>query len=217
MVDRPILARSSAFLIAAIACLGLALQFDASLPRYGSIALTLWGLLRFFTIISNLLVAILFSGIAAGRTGYERSALTGGAGMMMMLVGVVYALLLRGLTALSGGEIVADFLLHTATPILVPLFWLLFVPRGQLGWRDPWAWSVVPVLYLPYALLRGAVSGIYAYPFLDVARLGGMRVAVNACAIAIAYLAAAFLIVKFDRRLAQLRYRPGANGKSSAS
>src|SRR4051812_10835002 len=109
MTDRPVPRRIASVLIAAIAWLGIVVQVDVSLHKTGSVALTLWALLRFFTIISNLLVAILFSAIAAGRPFPNRPFLTGGASVMMMLVGVVYGLLLRGLTSLSGGALFADF------------------------------------------------------------------------------------------------------------
>lgn len=219
MMDRR---ASSAFLwpalIAGAAVLGIAVQFDVDLAKTGSVAMTVSTMLRFFTIISNLLIAILFSGIAAGRVVSNRPFLTGGAAVMIMLVGVVYGLLLRGLIPLSAGGRFADFLLHTATPILVPAYWLLFEDKGRLGWRHPWAWAAVPLLYLLYALIRGWLSGIYPYPFLDVIKLGGARVAANAAAIAIGFLCASFGLVALDRGLARRSgYRPGAYGNSNPS
>jgi hypothetical protein len=71
----------------------------------------------------------------------------------------------------------------------------------------------VPLLYLLYALLRGALSGIYPYPFLDATRIGWTRVTLNAGAIAAAFILVSFLLVAFDRRVQW----PGAKGKSSAS
>jgi hypothetical protein len=208
--------RYCAALIAGAAWLGIAVQFAASFAKLGSVAASIWSMLRFFTILSNLCVAILFSRIAAGHATANRSFLTGGAAVMMLLVGIVYALLLRGLVLQNGLELFADFLLHTVTPILVPLFWLGFAAKGALRWRDPWAWAAIPLLYLCYALVRGSIGGAYPYPFLDVTRLGWARMALNAFGIAVAFVGASFLLVAFDRWLARRAQRPGAYGKSSA-
>ena len=193
--------RIGAALIAAAAWLGLAVQFQSSLHKLGSVALAVWAMLRFFTILSNLLVAILFTGIAIDIRRYRSPFLIGGAAILMLLVGLVYALLLRGLIELSGGARFADILLHMVTPVLVPLYWLGFVPKGRLRWRDPWLWAVVPLLYLLYALLRGAVAGIYPYPFIDVARIGWAETLTNAVAIALAFVGAGFAFVVLDRLL----------------
>ena len=193
--------RSSAALVAAVAWVGLAVQFDASFGRAGSVALTIWTMLRFFTVLANLFSAVLFTGMALGKRAWARPFVVGGAMVTMLLVGIIYAGLLRGLIALSGGAKLADFLLHTVTPILVPLFWLLFTPKGRLRWRDPFLWAAFPLAYLPYALARGVTDGVYAYPFINVTRLGGMRVAFNAVAIAIGFVIVSFALIGFDHLL----------------
>ena len=108
--------------------------------------------------------------------------------LAIMLVGVVYVTLLRGLLDLSGGAKLADTLMHYATPVLVPLWWLLFAPKGKLEWRDPAIWSLFPLAYFPYALARGAYEGIYAYPFINVAKIGWTQVGINAVMIAGGFL-----------------------------
>ncbi|MBW8745849.1 MAG: Pr6Pr family membrane protein [Sphingomonas sp.] len=194
-------ARWLAAIIAAVAWLGLAVQFEASFLRVGSVVGTAWAMLRFFTIIANLCSAILFTGIAWRPASFARPFAIAGATAIMLLVGITYAMLLRGLVELSGGAKLADFLLHTATPILVPLFWLLFVPKGRLRWRDPSLWAILPLLYLPYALVRGTAEGHYVYPFIDLARIGGMRVALNALGLLAAFLSVGLAMVAIDRRL----------------
>ena len=194
-------ARWAAALVAASAWIGIAVQFDASLRTVGSIAGTAWTMALFFTVIANLATAILFTGIAWGKESYAQPVVTGGATVIMLLVGITYALLLRGLIELSGGAKLADFLLHSVTPVLVPLFWLAFAPKGLLRWRDPWLWAAAPLLYLPYALARGAIGGRYAYPFIDVARIGGAQVALNALGLAVAFVGASFALVALDHEL----------------
>jgi len=194
-------ARWSAASIAAVAWLGLAVQFETSFLRVGSVAGTVWVMLRFFTVIANLCSAILFTGVAWRPGSFAKPFAIAGAAAFMLLVGITYAMMLRGLIELSGGAKLADFLLHTVTPIMVPLFWLLFVPKGRLRWRDPLLWAILPLLYLPYALARGMAEGSYAYPFIDLARIGWRLVAFNALGLLAAFVSVGLVMVALDRRL----------------
>lgn len=196
-------ARIAAAIVALVALAGLVVQFAATLDQTGSVAGTLWTLLRYFTVLTNLLVALAFGWAAIGGRPHPRRF----AGVMLaiLLVGIIYGLLLRGLLTLSGGALLADTLLHKVTPVLVPLWWIAFAVRGQLRWRDAWGWTLFPALYLPYALLRGMAEGRYAYPFIDVAKLGIGTVLVNAVLIAIGFVAAGHALVWIDRRMAQRR------------
>jgi hypothetical protein len=114
---------------------------------------------------------------------------------------MVYGLLLRGLLALSGGALLADTLLHKVTPVIAPLWWVVFAPKGRLRQSDPWWWALFPALYLPYALARGMVEGRYAYPFLNVTKIGWSGVALYAAVMAGCFLLAGFALVALDRRL----------------
>lgn len=193
------MARLAAAFIALVAWTGLAVQFNATYAAGYSISETLWILVRFFTILTNLAVAAAMTAIALGAT--LRPSLLGGLALAIVLVGIVYMTLLRGLLELSGGALLADTLLHKVTPLLVPAWWLAFAPKGCLGWLDPWLWAVFPAAYLPYAIWRGSIDGNYAYPFLNIAELGAPSVALNAVAIAAGFLAAGYAVVAFDRRL----------------
>ncbi len=194
-------ARVAAAIVALVALAGLVVQFAATLDQTGSVAGTLWTLLRYFTVLTNLLVALAFGWVAIGGRPHPRRL----AGVMLaiLLVGIVYGLLLRGLLTLSGGALLADTLLHKVTPVLVPLWWIAFAVRGQLRSRDPWGWTLFPALYLPYALLRGMAEGRYAYPFIDVAKIGIGTVLVNAVLIAMGFVAAGHALVWIDRRMAR--------------
>ncbi|MBT9470806.1 MAG: Pr6Pr family membrane protein [Phenylobacterium sp.] len=191
-------ARVLAGVIALVALIGLAVQFRASLGRLGSVAETVWVELHFFTIIANLLVAVVFGGIAAARPGFATQSLLGGVTLASLLVGVVYGLLLDGLLELSGGDKLADLLLHKVTPVLVPLWWLGFAPKGRLTRRDPWVWAILPLAYFAYALIRGGAEGLYAYPFLDLAKLGWLRTGANAVLMGAAFMATGFVVVGLD-------------------
>ena len=193
-----------AALIAVLAWLGLGLQFLSLLERTQSVVAALWVLLGYFTITTNLVVATVFSGIALRRPGFAAPGLVGGTTLAIMLVGVVYALLLRGHVPVLGDSLArtANMLMHDAIPALVPLFWLLFMPKGRLRGHDPLIWAIYPLVYLAYALLRGEFGGRYAYPFIDVATIGWARTGLNTLGISAGFLLVAFALVRLDTRLA---------------
>src|SRR4051794_18417329 len=107
--------RAAAALVALICWLGLGVQFHATYANTGDVLATLWGLARWFTIITNLLVAVTMTRLALG--GAVSPFLLGGATIAIILVGVVYMTLLRGLIELSGGAHLADTLLHKVSPV----------------------------------------------------------------------------------------------------
>ncbi len=196
MTDK--IGRIGAAIVALTALAGLAIQYEATLFQTGSVTATLWVLLRFFTILTNVAVVLTFAAVAIGRRVTPRWM--GGVLLAILLVGIIYGLLLRGLLSLSGDALLADTLLHKVTPLLTPLWWIVFARKGRLSWRDPWIWAIFPAAYLPYALLRGAMDGVYAYPFINVTKMGIGQVALNALLIAAGFVPAGYLLVWVDRR-----------------
>lgn len=196
-------ARLAAALIALIAWAGLAIQWQASTAMTGGAGAALWAMLRFFTVLTNLLVAIHFTALALGSRQATRPFPLGATTLAILLVGIVYFLLLRGLLELSAGALLADRLLHMVTPALVPLWWLAFAPKGGLRPRDPWLWALLPLGYFAYALARGAGDGLYPYPFMNVARLGWGQTLLNGLLIAAGFLLAGYLLMLLDRALAR--------------
>ena len=195
--------RLAAALVALVAWAGIAVQFEATLGLTASAGEAMWVILRYFTVLTNLLVALVMTALALGRA--VSPFVLGGVTVAIVLVGAVYMLLLRGLVELSAGALLADRLLHYAVPVLVPLYWLAFAPKGKLRWRDAFAWSLYPFAYLVYALVRGAFEGRYAYPFMDVAAIGYAQTVINAVAIAAGFVAAGLALVGLDNMLASKR------------
>lgn len=193
--------RIAAGCIAAIAWIGLIVQFVASYQQIPSIPLVLWIIFAFFTITTNLLVAVVFTAIAMDRSGLRADWVIAGTMLSILLVGVIYGLLLHGLTELSGGSAVANVLLHMVTPILVPLFWIIFWRKGGLTWRDPLLWAIYPLVYLAYGLARGGATGRYPYPFINVNAIGWGQTMINAVVIAMGFMLAGYAVVWIDQRV----------------
>ncbi len=158
---------------AAAAVSAMSYQFAASTNRP---TFTAGNFFSFFTIQSNILAAAMLALTAIVRRR-ERTRLfdaaRGGVTLYIAITGVVFALLLSGLQEdLQTTVPWADFVLHKLTPIVLVADWLLDPPRHRLS---PWAaaaWLGYPAAWLAYTLVRGADTGWYPYPFVDVDKLG---------------------------------------------
>lgn len=195
--------RLLAFIVCLAAVVGIALELSAQVGQGVSLLEAAWVVLRFFTIITNALVAVMFGWIAVSGERFRHTRLLAGLVAAIAMVGVIFALLLQGLRDLTGPTLIADFLLHRFNPVLAVVYWLVFARKGRLAFRDPLLWAIYPTAYLGYALVRGAADGRYPYPFIDLSVLGATQVAMNAIGIAAAFIVAGGVMVLLDRALAQ--------------
>jgi hypothetical protein len=197
------MARIAAGLLALLGLAGLGIRLAVNWAEAGSAGAALWMMLRYFTIIGNLLAMLTLAGLALGARRARSPSLIGGVTLNLALIGIVYATLLRGIQPLAGWAVVADHILHDLMPPLMALYWLVFAPRG-LRWSDPLRWALLPLAYLPYALARAAADGKYAYPFIDAAKLGWPQVLANVAGLTAGFLLAGFALVWLDRRISAI-------------
>jgi hypothetical protein len=160
----------------------------------------------FFTILTNLFVALVLTAVAFGAKGrlgqfLRQPATQASAAVYIVVVGVVYWQFLKHLWDPQGAQWVADTLLHTWLPLGYLIYWLLSAPRQGLRWQDAIAWLAYPGVYLIYILSRGAVSGTYPYPFVDVNELGYGRVVLNAALLLLVFLGLGLAIVWLSQKL----------------
>lgn len=160
--------------------------------------------LAYFTILTNILAAITLSvasrpGSAGSRGFFRRASVRSGITLSMLVVGIVYNLLLRGLWEPRGLQFVADVVLHDIMPVVFAGFWLLAVRGAGLEWRDLPRWLLYPAAYFACAMLRGSLTGRYPYPFIDVASLGIGRVFFNALAMLVGFAALGSVLIMTDR------------------
>lgn len=202
------LSRISAGVIALIVWAGLILQFAISIPAYVQTGLTAVGavvqILSFFTIETNLLVAVVLTCFALvprsaiGKIFSQPSVLTA-TGVYICIVGLVYAVALKGLLHLEGLFKVADFLLHTLSPLVYAVFWLSFLSAYKLPWKVMFKWAAFPLTYLVYSLIRGDIVSWYPYPFINAAKLGYGRVAINSLLVLVVFLVFSSLFIGITR------------------
>lgn len=200
--------RRYAAFAALVAWSALLLQFylsiRQSLAMGRDIAHGIWMYFAFFTILTNLLAALVLTApllAPQSRAGRfcAHSGTIGGVAVNIVLVGIAYNLLLRGLWHPRGLQLVGDVLLHDAMPLVFLGYSWLSAGIAAATFAARALWAAWPVVYFGYAMLRGALSGFYPYPFLNVAHLGYERVLVNAIAILAGYFVIAALLAMFER------------------
>ena len=191
-------ARTAALVVALVSAAALAVQVALSLAGDHDLVAALWLLARFFTILTNTLVALSF-GLMVVRGHALPTAWLGGLTLWIVIVGVVYHLLLAKLYAPTGVDWWVDQAFHTGAPVLAVLWWLACAPKADLVLRHAFLWLVWPLAYTAYALVRGAFDGVYPYPFLDVSEIGYGGVAVNAAGKAAGCLAGGLVVIGLAR------------------
>ena len=192
-----------AALIAVAAWSGLLLELILVTIREGSLLAALWRMAIFFTVISNLVTAIVYSCIALGLVRFRHPLLIAGLALTMLLVGAVFELMLRSYLHLTGWRILSNALEHDVVPILAVANWAILAEKGRLRARDPWIIAIFPVVYLGYVLTRAHIEGFYPYPFINIPKIGWPAAMANVAGISLAFLVCAYLMVALDRRLAR--------------
>ena len=131
---------------ASAAWFALLLQFPLTLRTSIANGMTLIGAIltyfSFFTLLTNLIVALVltFSLLAPNsRWGrfFSSPVVATGTALYIATVGVVYSVLLRHSWNPEGLDKLADIILHDVVPVLYVAFWIFFVPKSGLRWRDP--------------------------------------------------------------------------------
>lgn len=162
----------------------------------------------FFTILSNLLVALTATAAlrSAGRNGgFADAAVRGGVALCIGVTGLVYFFVLSSTWAPTGAQWLVDRALHYVTPLAYLAWWLVAAGHGRLRWSDPPRWLLFPGVFLLWSLLHGAWTGWYPYPFLDVGALGYAAVLRNGVLVGALFLVLGLLLVALDRALARRR------------
>lgn len=164
----------------------------------------------YFTILSNLLVAIsLTSELLASTASFSKifslpktkSAIA----LYILIVGLVYNLVLRGIWEPKGWQLVADNLLHVVVPLTYFSYWAVFVNKGSLVWKDMISWTYFPLAYLAYSLIRGYLVNWYPYPFLDVTQFGYQQVLINAFFVVLAFVGIGLAMIYYNKLMARNR------------
>ena len=165
-----------------------------------------FGMLLYYTVLSNLLVTI-FTGYllrVMSRSGENWQSptllrLKGGVTMSIMITCVIYHFMLAPIA--TDFYRVENFLCHYIVPLWFLADTLFFDKQGQYKIWDPVLWTILPLVYMLFALFNGLVLKLpvpnskvspFPYFFLDVAK--GWDVVIKWCLIIfVAYMVAGFI------------------------
>lgn len=160
----------------------------------------------FFTILSNILVAIsltivLLNSSSRGSRFFTNPSNIAAVTLYIFIVGIVYNLVLRSQWKPTGLQKIADELLHVAVPLLFTVYWIFMAPKAWLAWKNILPWLGFPSAYLVYAMVRGAAENFYPYPFLDLKTLAVGKVALNCALVLAAFIGVGMLLIAASRSL----------------
>ncbi|MGN4422653.1 Pr6Pr family membrane protein [Bacillus cereus group sp. MYBK30-1] len=167
----------------------------------------------FFTIESNILVAIILLLSSFGTATFGRSeqfgVLRGAATVYILTTGLIYFLLLRGLEESLQTPIPwVNTVLHYIMPLAMILDWVINPPTKTITWKQAASWLIFPLLYVIYSLIRGPFVNWYPYPFLDPRIDGYGRVFLFSIGIAVVIGAICVLVKMLGNRTLKLKRNP---------
>lgn len=167
--------------------------------RAASVPETIIRFFSFFTILTNILVALYFTVLAVAKkdsvTFVSRPGTLTAIAIYITTVGVVYQVVLRHVWRPTGMQLIVDELLHTIIPVLVIIFWFLYENVKPIKYKQITAWLLYPLLYLGCILIRGSFLSYYPYPFIDVTALGMTKALTNAAVLLIAFIIVSALFI----------------------
>ncbi|ALL07552.1 hypothetical protein AQ505_19885 [Pedobacter sp. PACM 27299] len=164
--------------------------------------------ISYFTILSNIMVALcctmlLFNFYEKAERFYAQPKTLAAVTLYICVVGLIYNLILRFTWQPQGLQRLVDELLHSFIPALFLIYWLIFAPKHTLKWADAFPWLIYPLIYLIFILIRGAYTGFYPYPFVDVTAFGYPTVFQNSFYILIVFLGLSFLLIWVGKSIAK--------------
>lgn len=212
-----ILRLAAAALIAAAVVAQLARTLDNAVQADQHLPTVIWNFFSFFTVESNVFaVIVLVIAAIRGWTAREErdpawlAVALAAVSTFMIITGIVYNLLLRGIELPQGQTVPwSNEVLHVVGPLFL-LLDVLFAPRRRgLPWAAIGIVVMYPIVWAVYTLVRANLvtnpgtgdPWWYPYPFLNPHVQGGYGgVAIYIVGIAIAFAVVASGVVAIGRR-----------------
>ena len=201
-----------------ISALGVLLSFGVFYAGLGAESFT-WEFLKYYTNISNYFVFVVTVIVLADNVkrvkngekfGHNRKVRTLKfmTTIMIMVTFLVYTILLGDPFSTGFWTDLGNLTRHVFAPILFILDFFLFDEHRTVGIFDPLKSVIIPLIYVVYIFILGAVIEDFEYPyfFLDVNDIGYGGVVVWVVILLIVFIAIGYLmwlydkLVKVDRR-----------------
>lgn len=173
---------------------------------YGGIAGTSLAYFGFFTVTTNILVALAFSVPLLKsnnrlRNFFERQSVRGAIALYILVVAIIYYGLLAKDHNPEGLSAFMNIGLHFILPVLYLTDWTIFAQKDKMRFKSAPYWTLYPLAYGLFNLIRGHITGFYPYPFLDVSKIGVGAVSLNMLGFAIFYGIGALAFIFLGRVL----------------
>lgn len=214
MTARRLLGGLTAFLAWTALVVQFALNVTSNVDINGvprSVAMSIVDYFGYFTILTNLLVALVLTGPMVAPGGAwarwaEDLRTTWTTAAAILVVGVAYHVLLSATYDPVGLAAGTDLLFHYVVPALYVGYWIAFTDAREARWtRHAAVLSIYPTTYFVYLIIRGEFIGTYPYFFVDVGTLGLLGAFRNAMAILAFYLFVAWAIALVAGRVSRRR------------
>lgn len=151
--------------------------------RQASIFETIIRFFTFFTILTNILVAMVFTANWLQPKNsfqfFNKPNTQVAIAVYIFVVGFVYNTILRFIWQPKGWDKLADELLHLIIPIVYILYWYFKFSKKEINYKSVFGWLLFPIIYIVIVMIRGYFSRYYPYPFLHVGNLGVNKVLLN--------------------------------------
>lgn len=176
-------------------------QFYLSIQnRVSPIDETVIRFFSYFTILTNILVALYFTANLLNKENalkkfFAKPGILTAVTVYITSLGIIYQFLLRHIWDPEGLQFIVNELLHSFIPVLFIIYWWLYEDKKSLKWNFIGSWLIYPLIYCIYILIRGSISNFYPYPFVDVNTLGYQRVIINALFIAVFFVIVAVIFI----------------------
>lgn len=156
----------------------------------------------FFTVLSNLLLAlgcaILVFKPKCEHYLFNVIRLAGLVGII--ITALVYNLMLRGIHKVPNETLrFANESLHVVIPMLGMISWLIWGPFRRINLKVIVGAFGLLLLYGIYIFTRGYYTGLYPYPFINVARIGYLKTFYAAGAIAVLFVLLSLILWATER------------------
>ncbi|KND50058.1 MAG: Integral membrane protein [Parcubacteria bacterium C7867-008] len=178
------------FLFATLITVALVAQFTYGASVGGFTTQYVGLFFSYFTILSNILVALVlsaeaFATVRNGAFSKRFEWVRGFSVFCIVATGVTYTFFLRGPGAMDHIAYAlpwANMLFHQIIPIVVAIDWIVFPPKNNVRWFSILYWIMLTAVYAAVVQILGLYTGTYPYFFLDPVRLGSYERMLHACA-----------------------------------
>jgi hypothetical protein len=163
----------------------------------------------YFTILTNILVAVTFTVLLFKKPTWLQKELNKASSFTAILVYIlvvclVYNFVLRpAMQPLQGLKLLANEILHSFIPIYFLIFWVVFVDKSTLAYKQATSWLVYPLIYVIYIFIRGAITQQYPYFFINVNTFGYPTALLNSLILFIVFLLFFYFFIWIGKLIAK--------------